>query len=386
MSLGLAPSFSRGFFVNWWLTLDKALLVTMLTLAAIGIGLVISASPAVAVRIGAPSDHFIIRHVMFLIPALGLMIACSMLSPQQVWRVASILGGIAILGVVMTHIHGVEIKGGKRWIQMFGFSIQPSEFLKPCFIVIAGWLLARQKTSENFKGGWIALGLYALVVALLITQPDFGMTAVVTVSFMGMLVLWGLRLRWFVVLTGLAMLGAALAYLTLGHVQDRVNRFLDPSSGDNYQIERSLEAFTEGGLFGVGVGEGKIKRQLPDAHADFVFSVFGEEMGMIFTLGLVALYGFLVVRGFLRLMQGNSVFAMIAGGGLLFMIGLQALIHMGSATRLLPAKGMTLPLLSYGGSSLVAIGMTMGIILALTKLTGNERRDGFWHATTRENF
>ncbi|HEY8962993.1 MAG TPA: putative peptidoglycan glycosyltransferase FtsW, partial [Alphaproteobacteria bacterium] len=352
----------RSVLSRWWWNIDRPLLGAILAVAVLGAGLVTTASPAVANRLHYEPLYFVIRHMMFLTLALGAMVMASLMSAKQIWRFATVIGVLSLVGVVITLFAGVEIKGATRWVHLPGFSIQPSEFVKPCFVIMAGWLLARQKTLENFPGFWLALALFGITALLLISQPDFGMTVVVTATFFAMVFLAGCPLRFVAVMIGLAVSGAACAYFLFDHVRSRVDRFLDPSSGDTYQVDRSLEAFANGGLLGTGPGGGQVKLQLPDAHADFIFSVAAEELGLIFTLLVVALYGFIVLRGFMKLRGGNSVFSMLAGGGLLIMLGLQALIHMGSATQLLPAKGMTLPFISYGGSSLLAVGMTMGFI------------------------
>lgn len=371
---------------RWWWSVDRPLLAAMLALAVLGIGLVTTASPPVAIRIGVAPTHFIVRHIMFLLPSLGVMFLCSMLSPKQIWRLATVLFAVGCLGIVMTLLHGTQIKGATRWVSLFGFSIQPSEFVKPCFVVVAGWLLARQKTMEGFPGLLLASGLYGMVVLLLMAQPDLGMTVVVSATFFAMIFLAGCPLRYiFIMLVG-GLLALVAVYYTFDHVHSRIDRFLDPSSGDTYQVDRSLEAFANGGLFGTGPGGGQVKKQLPDAHADFIFAVAAEELGLIFTILLMGVYVFIVLRGFARLRNGNSVFAMLGGGGLLVMIGVQACIHMGSSTEILPAKGMTLPLISYGGSSLVAVGMTMGMILALTKGQGTRRHDFRWKPATSGEF
>jgi len=376
----------RSVFSRWWWSVDRPLLVAMLALAVLGIGLVTSAGPAVAVRIGATPMHFIIRHLIFLVPSLGVMFFCSLLSSKQIWRLATFVGVAGLIGVFLSLFVGTEIKGATRWVSILGFSIQPSEFIKPCFIIFAGWLLARQKTTEDFPGLWIAFALYVSVIGLLMSQPDFGMSFVVTATFFMMIFLAGCPLRYIVLMaiTGVCFLVAV--YFTFDHVHSRIDRFLDPASGDTYQVDQSLEAFANGGLFGTGPGGGQVKMQLPDAHSDFIFSVAAEELGLIFTLMLIGIYAFIVLRGFIRLRAGNSVFAMLAGGGLLSMLGLQAFIHMGSATEILPAKGMTLPFVSYGGSSLIAVGMTMGLILALTKGQGTKRHDFRWKPAAASEF
>ncbi|MDB2683102.1 FtsW/RodA/SpoVE family cell cycle protein, partial [Alphaproteobacteria bacterium] len=256
-----------------------------------------------------------------------------------------------------------------RWLHLPGFSLQPSEFVKPAFVVVAAWLMSMQKIKERFPGNLLAVALYGLVVFLLLMQPDFGMTTLITIGLMTVIFIAGLRFRFLFILIGLGVVGALFAYLSFDHIQSRVNRFLDPESGDNYQVERSIEAFQSGGIMGAGPGQGVVKLGLPDAHADFIFSVAGEEMGLIFVLVIVFIYGFIVFRGLSKMDNSDDLFSVLATGGLLTIFGFQAFIHMGSALSLLPAKGMTLPFISYGGSSLLSTAYTAGVILALTKRT-----------------
>lgn len=371
----------RSFLGRWWWSVDKGLLAAICALVLFGAGLVFTASPPVAIRNGLDAQHFAMRHLIYLVPAVGMMLVASMLDNKLIWRLATVMGVCAIIGVILTLFYGMETKGATRWVSLFGFSVQPSEFLKPAFVVVAGWLLARQKTMDNFPGFWIATGLFAIVCALLLAQPDVGMTAVVVVTYFAMVFLAGCPLRYVAVMCGLGIVGLIGAYFGMDHFQSRIDRFLTPGSGDTFQVDRSLEAFANGGFFGTGFGSGEIKRQLPDAHADFIFSVAAEEFGAALTLILLGTFMYIFWRAFQRLMGGNSVFAMLAGGGLLIMLSVQTFIHMGSATQILPAKGMTLPLISYGGSSLVAVGITFGILLALTKGAGIKKRDYSWKVT-----
>jgi cell division protein FtsW len=227
--------------------------------------------------------------------------------------------------------------------------------------------MAKQKEVPTFRGGMIAAGIYALTAALLILQPDFGMTVVMTAIYGTQLFLAGLPMILVIGLAVLAVVGGFGAYVALDHVRSRIDRFLDPTSGDNYQVQKSMEAFQNGGLLGTGAGQGEVKLSLPDAHADFTFAVAGEEMGVWFAIVLVALFAFVLLRGFNRLMDNDDLFCVLATAGLLVMFGMQALVHMGSSLHLLPAKGMTLPFVSYGGSSMVAISFAMGSVLALTR-------------------
>jgi cell division protein FtsW len=355
---------------SWWWTVDRVTLSIFLTLAVIGIVLVAAASPPVALRIGVGANHFTIRHIIVLIPALLAMIGISMLSLQQVWRVALVIFGGSIACMVMVLFVGEEIKGAQRWLSLPGFSLQPSEFVKPAFLVVAAWFIAQQKEKPSFPGIQSAVGLYGLVVVLLLLQPDMGMTFVVSCCFFAIIFLAGLPFRWIVLLSVVAVGAGFAAYFGFDHVQSRIDRFLSPEAGDTYQIDRSLMAFQNGGLFGTGPGQGTVKLTIPDAHADFIFAVAGEELGMMAVIFLVTLYGYTLVRGYNRIMDTDNIFVILASGGLLTMFGLQALVNMGSTVHLLPTKGMTLPFISYGGSSLLSTGIAMGMLLALTRRQG----------------
>lgn len=352
---------------RWWWTIDKGLLVLLLTIITFGVVLVVTASPPVALRIGLGEYHFVFRHLIILLPSVLVMIGLSFVNPKQVWRLSALILLGSFFALVYVLIFGMEIKGAQRWVHLPGFSLQPSEFAKPAFLVVAAWFISRQKDRPEFPGAKITAILYGLLASLLILQPDMGMTFVITSCFMVIIFLAGLPLRIIVALFFVAVLAVVLAYISLSHVQSRIDRFLDPETGDTYQIEKSLEAFRNGGLLGTGPGQGEIKLNIPDAHADFIFSVAGEELGLIFIVVLIALYALVIVRTFNRIIDSNDLFVILATGGLLSMFGLQALIHMGSALSLLPTKGMTLPFISYGGSSLLSMSLTMGMVLALTR-------------------
>ena len=360
----------QSFLGQWWWTVDRVAISLILIICVFGLVLVTAAGPPVAERINVGTNHFIIRHVIYLIPSLCLMFLISMADLKQVWRAALILLAISVFFMVMVLIFGAEVKGAQRWIQLGPLSLQPSEIAKPAFIVVAAWLIARQKEHPKFKGFLFASILYGLLVGLLLLQPDMGMTFVTTIGFFTIIFLAGLPFRWIVLLLVLAIGAGIAAYSTFDHVQSRVDRFINPESGDTYQIDKSLMAFQHGGLLGTGAGQGTVKMTIPDAHADFIFAVAGEELGLIFTLILVGLYGFIIIRGYNRLMDTDNVFIILASGGILTLFGLQALINMGSAVHLLPTKGMTLPFISYGGSSLLSSGIAMGMLLALTKRQG----------------
>ncbi|MFT8246267.1 FtsW/RodA/SpoVE family cell cycle protein [Roseomonas sp. BN140053] len=355
---------------RWWWTVDRWTLAALLTLVGFGYVMMLAASPAVAERIGASSRNmFFLRQIGYLAAASAVMVAFSLLSPRQVRRLAILGFAAGIVLTAATLVVGVEIKGARRWLPIPGLSLQPSEFLKPCFAVVAAWLLSEARGSRfAFLGGWgAAVASWALIALLLKSQPDIGMLLVVTAVFFAQAFVAGMPMLLVGAGAGLGVLGGIGAYLTLPHVRSRVERFLDPSSGDSYQVDVSLEAFGNGGLMGVGPGEGRIKTVLPDAHADFVFAVMGEEFGMIVCTLLIALFVFIVVRGLVKLLAETDMFIMLAATGLLTQFGLQAFINMASALHLIPTKGMTLPFVSYGGSSVIAIALGMGFLLALTR-------------------
>ncbi|MFH1804253.1 MAG: putative lipid II flippase FtsW [Pseudomonadota bacterium] len=351
----------------WWWTVDRWMLAATILLMGIGALLVMSASPPVADRIGVDGFHFVRRQFVFLALAIFCAGGISLLSVKWVRRVASILFLGVIFLLILTPFIGSEIKGAIRWINLAGITVQPSEFLKPAFAVVIAWMFSEGRLNPNFPGYIVSCLLLATSIILLMIQPDFGQTIVITVIWATQIFLAGLPMV-LVFGLGFGVFGLAVtAYLVLPHVQSRVDRFLDPASGDNYQIERSMEAFMNGGIMGRGPGEGSVKNYLPDAHSDFIFAVAGEEFGLLFCLLMVGVFVFIMLRGLSRLMGERNLFVVLAVTGLLVQFGLQALINMASALQLMPPKGMTLPFVSYGGSSTVALAIGMGFILALTR-------------------
>ena len=367
MKYNLFARTDRSALASWWWTVDRGLLACILVLVMFGIALVTSASPPVAIRIGADKAHFIVRHIAVVIPSVLAMVVISLMGHKSIRRLGTIVLGLALVSMVIVLFVGTEIKGAQRWIPLPFISLQPSEFMKPAFAIVAGWLIAHQKSDPRFKGYILSAALYFVIVVLLILQPDFGMTVVLTCMFAVQIFLAGLPFRYLAVFGMAGAGGIFAAYFCLSHVRSRIDRFMNPEAGDTYQVDKSLEAFANGGFFGTGPGQGTVKNTIPDAHADFIFSVAGEELGLLFTLVIVALYAYVLMRGFNRLMESNDMFVVLAVGGILSMFGLQALVHMGSALHLLPTKGMTLPFISYGGSSTMAMGLSMGVVLGLTR-------------------
>jgi cell division protein FtsW len=356
----------RGRVADWFWTIDRYFLFTFVILMGIGFMLSFAASPAVAERIGASEFHFVRNHAEFLLPALGVMIGLSFMDPRTVRRSAVIMLIVMLALMVFVLFFGVEVKGGRRWVSVFGQSLQPSEFMKPSFIVVCAWLFAEHKKQPEIPGNLFAIILYGIVVALLIAEPDLGQTILTTTVWGGMFFMAGMPWLWIVLMGGFAGGGLVTAYLLLPHVAGRIDRFLT-GEGDTFQVDTAREAIFRGGWFGVGPGEGQIKKIIPDAHTDFVFSVAAEEFGVIFCMALVLLFAFIVVRGLSISYREKDPFTRFAVAGLVLQFGVQSFINIGVNLQLLPAKGMTLPFISYGGSSLLAICVTAGYILALTR-------------------
>lgn len=352
---------------RWWWTVDRWTLGCVGLLIGFGYVLMLAASPSVAARIGASRDMFILKQVVFLAIAGLIVVTSSMLSPKGVRRVALVGCVIALALTALTLVHGIEIKGARRWIALPMMSVQPSEFLKPCFAVVTAWLLAEGKRSRGFPGMLLAFGVFIAILMLLKSQPDIGMLSVITCVFMAQLFIGGLNL--FLVGCGIGSMIAAFAaaFVMFTHVRSRVMRFLHPGQGDHYQIDTAMQAFGNGGLLGRGPGEGRVKDMLPDAHADFVFAVAGEEFGLLVCLFIIGIFCFIVVRTLLKLLAEDDPFIVLASTGLVTGFGLQAFVNMASSLHLIPTKGMTLPFISYGGSSAMSVALTIGMLLALTR-------------------
>ncbi len=352
---------------RWWWTVDHWMLVALGLLIGAGFLLLLAASPAVADRIGLGSFHFVNRQLFYLPLAITGMLGVSLLSPHGVRRLAVVVFLAALVLLVLTPLLGIEVKGARRWIGLGALSIQPSEFIKPAFVVVSAWMFTERRLREGFPGNAISIALYALVAGLLVIQPDFGMAVVVTAVWFTQFFLAGLPLAFVAICAAIGVGLLVAGYFSFDHVASRIDRFLDPSTGDTFQVTTATEAFMNGGLFGRGPGEGTVKDILPDAHADFIFAVAGEEFGLLACLGIVAVFAFVVLRGYGRLLQERDLFILLAPAGLLTQFGLQAVINMASTLRLMPTKGMTLPFISYGGSSLLALALAMGMVLALTR-------------------
>lgn len=372
----------RGPVANWWWTIDRWFFAAFLMLMGMGVVLSFAASPAVAERIGLDSYHFVTRQMMFMIPALIAMIGVSFLDARLIRRLALVMLVGSLVLMVAALYFGVEIKGSRRWIHLAGISIQPSEYLKPAFVVICAWLFSEHSRRSEMPGNLFAMILLGLVLALLVAQPDLGQTLLVLATWGAMFFMAGMPWFWIVVLGGAAASVGLLAYTNFPHVAGRIDRFLT-GEGDTYQVDMGREALLRGGWLGQGPGEGTVKRILPDSHTDFVFAVAGEEFGIIVCLLIASLFAFVVLRGLTKSMNETDDFSRYAVGGLVVLFGLQSIINMGVNLHLLPAKGMTLPFVSYGGSSLVAMAISMGMVLALTRKNPQKRMRSGQHRVPR---
>ncbi len=353
---------------RWWRTIDKWTMSCILLLFGMGLLLGLASSPPLAAKNGLEPFHYVTRQAIFGGVAMTVMFIVSMMSPTLVRRLA-ILGFLcAFVALAFLPVFGTDFgKGATRWYSLGFASLQPSEFLKPGFVVMAAWLLAASQQLGGPPGKSYSFVLTMVIVLMLAMQPDFGQAALILFAWGVMYFVAGAPMILLIVLAGLVVLGGTVAYAQSEHFARRIDGFLSPDVAPNTQLGYATNAIREGGFFGVGVGEGQVKWSLPDAHTDFIIAVAAEEYGLICVLVIIALYAVIVVRSLLRLMKERDVFIRLAGTGLVCIFGVQAMINMGVAVRLLPAKGMTLPFVSYGGSSLIAGGIAVGMLLAFTR-------------------
>ena len=358
----------RSLFSDWAWTVDRWLLASLALLIVAGLVFAMAGSPPVAERLHLRTFHFVSRQVLYLLPALVLMIATSFLSPRHVRRLALVIFIASLALVFATIFYGQEVKGAKRWI----FGVQPSEFLKPAFVVLVAWAFSEGARRKDVPGNLIALLLLPIAIVPLMMQPDYGQTMLISIVWAALFFMAGLHWIWVVGLGGLGGVSALLAYKFVPHVHARVDSFLEPPPPvagvpANFQSETALESFIAGSWFGKGPGEGVIKRILPDSHTDFIFAVIGEEFGVLVCIALAALFAFVVVRGLFSAAHNSDPFCRFATAGLVMLFGLQSCINMAVNVHLMPAKGMTLPFVSYGGSSLISLSLGMGFLLAVTR-------------------
>jgi cell division protein FtsW len=354
-------------FAEWTFTIDRAMLSAMLGLIVIGLILSFAASPAVAMKKGFSTYHFVERHVVFAVIATITMVIVSFLTPRGVRRLSLFVLAAALAGMIVVLISGSELNGAQRWLSFAGYSLQPSEFAKPAFIVVMARLFAEAVGRRDIPAWPLAIGLWAVFAVLLVAQPDVGQTVLISATAGILYLLAGLPLLGALALAGIGGVGLLLAYQNFSHVHSRLDRFFSPLPFENFQVDRAMQSFAEGGLFGRGPGEGTIKSVLPDAHTDFIFAVVAEEYGVLACLSLLCLFAFIVIKALVRAVEEPNAADRLAIQGLAIVFGLQALINMGVNIGLLPPKGMTLPFISAGGSSMIALAITAGMLLALTR-------------------
>ena len=360
----------RSPFADWWWTVDRWLLASLTGLMVLGLVLTLAGSPPVAERLGLPTFHFVNRQVIYLIPAAVLIIATSFLSPRLVRRAALLVFCVGMALVIAAILFGVEVKGARRWI----FGIQPSEFVKPAFVILAAWAFSEGARRRDVPANLMALLLLPASIVPLILQPDFGQTMLISMVWAALFFMAGLHWFWVGGIGGVGASGVLLAYKFVPHVRGRIDKFLDPGAGagggvqaDTFQVDTAMESFISGGWLGKGPGEGTLKRVLPDSHTDFIFAVTGEEFGVLFCIGIVSLFAFIVLRVLWLASKNEDPFCRFAAAGLVMLFGLQSAINMLVNVQLMPAKGMTLPFISYGGSSLISLALAMGFLIAVTR-------------------
>jgi cell division protein FtsW len=352
---------------DWWWTVDRSLLAALAALMVAGLVFLMAGGPPVAERLNLSTFHFVSRQALFLAPTLGILTLVSFLSLRHVRRLALLVYAVSMVLVLAAFQFGPEIKGAHRWIMLAGIGVQPSEFVKPAFVILTAWGFSEGGRRRDMPGPWMAFFLLPATIVPLILQPDFGQTMLITIVWCGLFFVAGLHWFWVAGLGGAGLLGILAAYEFLPHVRSRIERFMDKSSGDTFQVDTAMESFSRGGWLGRGPGEGTVKRILPDAHTDFIFSVTAEEFGVVVCLAVVVIFAFIVLRGLSLSRRNDDAFCRLATMGLVLMFGLQACINMMVNVHLMPAKGMTLPFISYGGSSLLSLALAMGFLIALTR-------------------
>jgi cell division protein FtsW len=358
---------------EWWWTIDKQLLSALVLLMAVGMVLSFAASPPVALRLGLSQWHFIIRQAGFDLAALPVLIGVSFFSHRQARFAALAVLIVSVVLLWLTLKFGAEVKGARRWVSFAGNTIQPSEFVKPAYAVIAAWLFSEAMQKRGMFAKTAATLIMVVIIGGLLLQPDIGQTSLMLATWTGLLFLAGIS--WFLIfgLLGAGVGGLFAAYFVFPHFAKRVDAFLNPDGGNTYQVDKALNSLLEGGWFGRGPGESMAKKVIPDAHADYVFSAAAGEFGILFCLCLVALIVFIVLRAFSGAQQQQTLFARLAVSTLALQFGLQCAINLAVNLNLIPPKGMTLPFVSYGGTSTIAIAFGMGLMLALTRKRPEER-------------
>ena len=357
----------------WWYTVDRWMLFGLIILGCVGLFFSLAVSPAEAISIKTSTYFFLTRHFIYCCISLFCLIFISILPPDKTRKLSLLIFLFSLAGIFLTLTIGINSGGASRWLPIFGFTIQPSEFLKPSLIMIVAWFLARSRIERNNTLQIIPILLLFFSIILLLLQPDVGQSILLFISVIGLMFFNGLPWKVVFGLGTFSIVGAVFLYFNFSHVSLRVDNWLNawfnPELLDSRptQASSAIDAFENGGLFGQGIGEGWMKYNLPDAYTDFIFAAVAEEGGLLVILLIILVYGFLIIRGFSKIQTLNNYFNQLSASGLLLIFGLQTLFHMAVNLSLIPAKGMTLPFISYGGSSIVALGICMGMFLSLTK-------------------
>ena len=357
----------------WWYTVDRWMLFGLILLGFIGLFFSLAVSPAEAISIKTDTYFFLTRHLIYCFISLFFLIIISILPAEKIRKLSLIIFIGSLIGIFLTLTVGINSGGASRWLPIFGFTIQPSEFLKPSLVIVVSWFLARARIEGNTSLQIIPAILLFLSIFLLLQQPDVGQTILIIITVMGLMFFNGLPWKIVIGLISFSILGGIFLYFNFSHVSLRVDNWVnawfnsDSLESRPTQMSSAIDAFENGGLFGQGIGEGWMKYNLPDAYTDFIFAAVAEEGGLFFILLIILIYGFIIIRGFSKIQTLNNYFNQLAASGLLLIFGLQTLFHMAVNLSLVPAKGMTLPFISYGGSSIMALGICMGMFLSLTK-------------------
>ncbi len=360
-----------GILGRWWYSVDSSSALALFLLIVLGLMLVTTASPAISERIGVNPLYFIHRQILFLLISIPIIIVLSMLNEKYIKRLGFIGLAITIILLIALPFIADEAKGARRWLSLGALSIQPSEFLKPFYTVITAIILAEKDNNEQFPAFTICIIMHIIIMALLLIQPDFGMAITISIVTGTQLFIAGLPYLWILVILVFFILGIAMAYISLPHVAMRKEHFLNYDTTTNYQVKKSLESYINGGLFGKGPGEGIVKYLLPDSHTDFIFAVAGEELGTLFCLLLISLIAFIVIKGILNTSKLSNLYRIYSSIGILMYLAFQAIFNIGVTLHIFPTKGMTLPFVSYGGSSVLSLAIAMGIYFNATRFSNN---------------
>ncbi len=363
----------RSATAMWWWTLDRVTLSLVFILLLLGLFFSFSSSPVAAPHTEAYDPfYYTKRHFVFALLTAGSMVAISMLSLKGIKRISVLVFGFTLSVMALLPLIGHAAKGGRRWVELGPVAFQPSEFLKPALIVLIAWMFSEGQKGKGVPGVTVAFCLYIMAIALLLIQPDVGQSILITVAFGACFFISGVPFRWILIMAGTALSGLVGLFFILPHFHNRIMGFIQPDADSAFQVTRAKAAIAHGGLLGVGLNEGVMKKFIPDLHTDFIYSVVGEEYGLWLTLILIGIFAFLVVRGLMKAMAMQDPFRQIATSGLYIMLGTQVIINVSTNLGLIPPKGMTLPFISYGGSSMLAMGLTLGLILALTRKRNEE--------------